>query len=189
MRSGVYRLRVGPWSYYGQAADLIRRSRSHLRDLRGNRHHNQILQRAFSKHGEDSFSFDVLCECEPGLLDEVEIAWIGIGRMCGRCANMNDGGGTQRGAVLSRETKEKIARALRGRKLSKRRRAMSSCPGESNPRSVLTEKQVRVICWAIKFGCPPYYLSRAFGMKSNVAGRIKNGKLWKHVASEILCER
>lgn len=49
--------------YVGSSADVNRRLRGHLSNLKSNIHENVILQRAFNKYGEDAFSFEILETC------------------------------------------------------------------------------------------------------------------------------
>ena len=48
--------------YVGSTKNFEARIKSHLSDLRGNRHHCIHLQRSFNKHGEQSFVFSVYKE-------------------------------------------------------------------------------------------------------------------------------
>ena len=46
--------------YVGQSRQVDQRIKNHIRKLRKNKHKNNILQRAWNKHGEKSFLFQVL---------------------------------------------------------------------------------------------------------------------------------
>ena len=46
--------------YVGSANNFSVRKMKHLADLRANRHHSLILQRAFNKYGEASFKFEII---------------------------------------------------------------------------------------------------------------------------------
>ena len=62
---GIYQIRntLTEDRYIGQASDLHRRKKRHLKDLRGGHHHNVRLQRAWAKYGEAAFKFEVLERC------------------------------------------------------------------------------------------------------------------------------
>lgn len=62
--------------YIGQSNDIEKRWYQHRNDLNNNQHHNQHLQNAWNKYGEESFDFYVIENCEIELLDEREIYWI-----------------------------------------------------------------------------------------------------------------
>lgn len=60
--------------YIGQSENLINRKRNHFYWLGRNEHHNQPLQKAYNKHGEESFVFEILEETDD--LDNREIYFI-----------------------------------------------------------------------------------------------------------------
>jgi group I intron endonuclease len=61
MISGIYHIihRCSGMTYIGQACDVYRRWGEHRSNLRRGTHWNHHLQRAFSKHGEDAFDFEL----------------------------------------------------------------------------------------------------------------------------------
>lgn len=61
MKSGIYRIDVGPHFYFGRAASLNDRRLKHLSSLRCGNHVNTHLQNAYNKYGE--FKFTVLAYC------------------------------------------------------------------------------------------------------------------------------
>jgi excinuclease UvrABC nuclease subunit len=74
-KSGIYKIvcTANGKVYVGSAVNLDKRKREHFNALRSNRHHNKHLQRAFNKHEEDYFKFEVVIECdEENLLQEEE---------------------------------------------------------------------------------------------------------------------
>ncbi|HUY76011.1 MAG TPA: GIY-YIG nuclease family protein [Ktedonobacterales bacterium] len=78
-RQGVYTITcvVSGHMYIGSARDMAHRWASHRRSLRQNKHHCIALQRAWNKHGEDSFVFTVVEEVpEENNLTIREQAWI-----------------------------------------------------------------------------------------------------------------
>lgn len=50
--------------YIGSSVDVERRFSRHRKDLDKGQHHCEYLQRAWNKHGRDSFSFEVIEECK-----------------------------------------------------------------------------------------------------------------------------
>lgn len=62
--------------YVGSSSSIKDRWHQHRSDLRRNRHHSILLQRAWNKHGEGAFEFVVLETCQPDKLFEVEAAHI-----------------------------------------------------------------------------------------------------------------
>jgi len=65
--------------YIGQTArsSINNRFARHLSDLRKNKHHSILLQRAWNKYGESSFEFSIIQQApEDTDLNELEIYWI-----------------------------------------------------------------------------------------------------------------
>lgn len=62
--------------YIGSAVQLERRIARHKSDFVANRHHNSRLQRAWNKHGESDFNFEVIETCGEDALIEREQFWI-----------------------------------------------------------------------------------------------------------------
>ena len=61
--SGVYKIvnKINGKIYVGSTVDLEKRKREHFNDLKGNKHCNKHLQRAFNKYNkEDNFIFEIL---------------------------------------------------------------------------------------------------------------------------------
>lgn len=76
--SGIYailQLSTGR-HYVGSAVQLRRRFGRHQYDLAAKRHHNLKLQRAWDKHGQSDFRFDVLEKCSQDALIEREQFWL-----------------------------------------------------------------------------------------------------------------
>ncbi len=55
-------------SYVGSSMNIEQRWHQHRHRLRGGRHRNEHLQRAWDKYGEDAFVFSVLEEVETDML-------------------------------------------------------------------------------------------------------------------------
>lgn len=62
--------------YVGYASDFDRRKSCHLSTLRNGRHRNILLQRAFNKHGEENFLFEVIEEWGDEFLPSMENYWV-----------------------------------------------------------------------------------------------------------------
>lgn len=65
--SGCYEIlnTVNGKRYIGSTMNLKKRWTEHRKILRGGRHNNQILQRAWNKYGEDAFKFLPILTCAP----------------------------------------------------------------------------------------------------------------------------
>lgn len=79
-KSGIYQITnlVNFKQYIGSSKKLRSRKNSHFADLRKNSHHNQHLQNAWNKYGEDNFKFIILEEIlsDLQLLRKAEQEWI-----------------------------------------------------------------------------------------------------------------
>jgi hypothetical protein len=65
MTSGVYQIKnlINNKCYIGSSIEIENRWRRHKKDLRKNKHHSIILQRAWNKYGESNFEFSIIEEC------------------------------------------------------------------------------------------------------------------------------
>lgn len=88
MSSGIYKITIGKWFYYGQTNNFDRRKREHLSALQKQKHDNIILQNAYNKHNLFHFeecayenNENLLTELEQLVIDE----WFGKPY----CANIN----------------------------------------------------------------------------------------------------
>lgn len=108
--SGIYIIKnvKNGMFYLGQAQNLRRRRNEHFNKLQLNKHGNCHLQRAWNKYGEKAFEFIVLEYIPIEKLDEREIYFVALYRERNMCYNMQDGGHTPRGRIITDETRRKI---------------------------------------------------------------------------------
>lgn len=78
MNSGIYLILQNSTGrhYIGSAVQLERRWDRHRADLKAERHHNQKLQRAWLKYGENDFEFQIIERCVEDRLIEREQYWL-----------------------------------------------------------------------------------------------------------------
>jgi group I intron endonuclease len=78
MTTGIYKITIEGCErfYIGSALDFAKRRSHHISELRGSRHRNTHLQRAYEKYGEDKFSFEIVEECATDDLIAREQVWI-----------------------------------------------------------------------------------------------------------------
>jgi group I intron endonuclease len=113
MTTGIYGIRNetdGKW-YIGQSTEVEHRFVVHKRRLKLKIHANIHLQNAWSKCGEDSFSFFVIEKCEAAVLDAREVAWIRHFNSADRFCGYNKDMGGQCVRLRSNETRAKLKAA------------------------------------------------------------------------------
>lgn len=78
LKSGVYQIMntANGHSYIGSSQDIDRRWGEHRRSLMAKTGASQYLQRAWNKHGSDSFEFTIICQCPIPCLLGIEQYWI-----------------------------------------------------------------------------------------------------------------
>jgi group I intron endonuclease len=114
--SGVYRITIGPDSYYyGSSNDLARRKKSHVADLKNQKHYNYKMQRAWDKYQQFAFEIVELCHTDDLVTREQFYLDKSIGIGDPRNMNISFKALPGRYAKHSDETKEKISQALKGR--------------------------------------------------------------------------
>jgi len=114
--SGIYRISIGPRTFYsGQAQNLRKRARNHLTALRCGGHGNRHLQASFDKHGESAYTFEVSLLCPVEDLNLQEQLCLDIYHGTPGCANIAKvAEASQRGLKRSDETKAKMSKAKLG---------------------------------------------------------------------------
>lgn len=141
---GIYCIEnlVNGKKYIGQSVNIERRKNRHFRELNSSKSPNKILQRAWNKYGEENFNFYVIEICEKENINDREIfyikemksnavdggyniSWGGNAPMAGvlvtdehrkKLSIANSGkNNAMYGKKLSKETLDKISKALSGR--------------------------------------------------------------------------
>lgn len=132
---GVYKITnlVNGKVYIGQSINIKNRWKDHINSLNREDSNCTLLQRAWNKYKQESFSFEILELCSEDMLDEVEIKYIDIYNSRKNGYNIEPGGNTNK--YLSDETKQKISESHLGMKMSDetRRKMSESRMGEKNP--------------------------------------------------------
>jgi group I intron endonuclease len=131
--SGIYKITctANGKIYIGSSADMYKRWRRHLNDLRNHTHHNRYLQRAFAKFGELSFGIEILEFAAPHVLLEREQYWLdALQPFNEKGFNLNL---TADGSHLSQESIEKIRLAKTGKNLSPEHRAKIAAANMGRP--------------------------------------------------------
>ena len=111
IKSGIYCIEniTTNKKYIGQSIDIKDRWRRHISELNHNSHHNDYLQKAWNKYGENDFKFYVLEYCNIDKLDKKEIYYINFYNTTNRDYGYNLTFGGQVNHYLIKEIKNKIS--------------------------------------------------------------------------------
>jgi group I intron endonuclease len=115
--------------YIGYSQNINKRWTRHKNDLRRNKHDNSYLQNAWNKYGEENFEFVILEKCQAEFLKEREVYYIKQYKSFNKIYGYNLTAGYDGSGSLSEEHKNKIAKAVRNRKLNMAKNATSNYLG------------------------------------------------------------
>lgn len=140
--TGVYKITnlVNGKIYIGSAVDIKKRWRSHIFDLKRGRHANDYLQKAWNKHGRDSFFFEVLECCQPCDLISKEQHYIDAIKGRESCYNIALIAGSRLGVKQSPETIRKMREANLGKKASEEARRNMKIAAKGRKKQVITDE-------------------------------------------------
>lgn len=107
----IYRIRLQGTNkcYVGSAKTVRKRWNLHKSQLRRNIHHAKKLQKAWNKHGEAAFSFELVDVCSSDQRRKCETFWIEVSNSCFNSVRAADGR-----FELSDSHKSRISAALKG---------------------------------------------------------------------------
>lgn len=156
--SGIYCIEnlINNKKYIGQTKDIYDRWKTHLWQLRNNRHQNKYLQNSWNKYTEENFKFSIIEHCDVLDLNKLEIFYIKKLNTFYKenGYNLTYGGEGTTGHILSDESKIKIGLAQKGKEISQEHRNTLSLQfsGEGNPfygiehtdktKKILSEKRI-----------------------------------------------
>lgn len=121
IRVGIYAIELNDGRcYVGSSTDVLNRWYQHRYLLRGGKHHSPHMQHAWTKYGEEAFTFRVLEDCAQESLIEREQHWISL---LAPVFNYAPVAGSRKGAKFTDEQRAKLSAQRKGRKQSEAHRA------------------------------------------------------------------
>lgn len=177
--------------YIGSSNNIFNRFSNHKRCLRNQIHPNFILQKAYNKYGLDNMTFEILEECPREKLFEKEQHYISSLK-----PKYNiDKNATRAGAIMSKESREKISKSKVGKPSSRkgktyivpyRERTQKQidnfkklCHGENHPSKKLKIEDIVYIREAYKNKIyKQQELANKFKTTQDNISRIVNNKAW-----------
>lgn len=131
--AGIYRIvnTVNGKCYVGSSKNIRARYKQHKAQLYAGTHHSAKLRNSLKKHGVSAFEFEVVELCDEDQLLIREAHWMLVYNAVDCGYNVRRDPSTNAGVVASLETRSKLSRLHKGRKMSATTRAnMSrSCKG------------------------------------------------------------
>lgn len=209
---GIYKITnlIDNKVYIGQTVNYRKRKNSHLSSLKENKHHNEHLQRAFNKYGENSFEMELLEECKIEELDDIEIKYIKELDTCNhdKGYNMMYGGQIYReftkevrlkmseagkGRKFTDEHKKKISLAQKGKKISQESINKSIATkkrnkehwGEKNPNALISDKIAEQIIIDLLKGILANDISNKYQVSNDVVYNLMYGKTYLHIMPDV----
>lgn len=141
--------------YIGSTKNLRRRKNNHFNLLRKNKHHSRYLQNSWNKYGEENFIFTVLQNIEDATkVFEIENEFISKLKPE---YNMMKNVFSHIGMKRSKETCEKISKALTGKKIldeTKEKLRLYNLGKKRTPESIKKGGEASQKAWDIKNNYP-----------------------------------
>ena len=130
---GVYRIvnTTNGKCYVGSSKNIKARYRQHKAQVYSGSHHSTKLRNSIRKHGPDNFAFEVVEFCDEHCLLAKEAHWMATYDAVDNGYNVRRDPSTNKGVVVSPETRAKLSRLHKGRKATDATRAKMSlaCKG------------------------------------------------------------
>lgn len=209
---GIYKITnlIDGKIYIGQTVNYKKRKTSHLTSLKNGKHHNEHLQRAFEKYGENSFKIKLIKECTIEELDKLEKYYINELDACNhdKGYNMMYGGQAFRkftkqvrqkmsevgkGRKFTEEHKKRIGLAQKGRVISRQsiekaketRKKLKVHCGEKNPNALISDSVAKQIIMDLIEGTPVKNIAENHQVSNDVVYNIMYNKTYIHIMPDV----
>lgn len=196
--------------YIGQTVNYKKRKKSHLNSLNNGSHHNEHLQRAFDKYGENYFKIELLEKCDIKELDKRERYYIKELDACNHSKGYNMMFGGQRYRDFTNEVRRKMSEAGKGRKftnehkkkiglahagrtisresveksIATKKRLKVHC-GERNPNALISDSVAEKIITKLSSGFPVKTIAEQFQVSTDVVYNIMYNRTYTHIMPDV----
>jgi group I intron endonuclease len=171
--------------YIGSTNNLIKRYYTHIHDIRSVRNTCVKLIRAVNKHGEDNFTFEILCECSTEEILKTEQSYIDTLNPTYNIAKI---AGSNLGIKRTEEIKLKksISQKANWKDDDYRNKHLENLSknwksGASHRMAKLTEEQVIEIKKQLANGLLPKQVADKLQLSYYSIKDIHRGKSWKNI--------
>lgn len=110
--SGIYRMTIGEYYYFGSSTDVYRRKYQHQQELRASKHKNKFMQKVFKKYGEPTYEFVMACDRDS--LIDLEQKFLNLHHGREFCMNLSNDAIYPRNRIYGEDFKAKMRIAMKG---------------------------------------------------------------------------
>lgn len=189
MKSGIYCIKsiLTNKIYIGQSVYLKRRLQNHKKCLQKGNHGNEILQRHYTKYGEEDLVFEIIEFCSVEMLDEKERFWISFYNSLNRKNGFNMESGGNKGKCFSEERIAKITgngNPMYGKTHSNEFKKYIQIKNRASSNK-LNEEDVKKIKLSLLHGEKQNQIAENYNIDITTVNKIARCKNWEWVMPEL----
>jgi group I intron endonuclease len=210
--AGIYKIinLIDGKIYIGQTVNYRKRATSHRARLRNGKHHNEHLQRAFNKYGENAFKVELVKQCKVEELDELEQYYIKKFDSCNHSKGYNMMHGGQKYREFTKEVRQKMSEAGKGRVFTKEHRKRISLAqkgkvisqksieksiatkrknkehwGEKNPNALISDSVAKKIILDLLNELEVKNIAEKYDISSDIVYNLMYNRTYLHIMPDV----